>query len=636
MSKIKCPQCDHWQEAYPHVILCDNCYADIKDVVDAHFKKEDGETTDTLQQSGRPLWGETRASNERGLRFLRQAWTAGRDLTAKEGQDLSGSGVIFTRTLGTFFRRFWTLFPLMYLSISFFMLIGVFLSIIGVQTFFPEESPTDPSMIPVFAVGIVACLFMFLYAQAAFIFALSNAELGLGDALTKASQRFGSYVALIVLMVVSVGAGMAMLIIPGVIAGILFSFAPFVLARENIAPIAALSKSVRYVAGSWLQVLLRISLVPIIVLFTWFFFAYVGGPILMAVKNEITFLFIISGFLSVPIIITTVFVFTIYDDLRMAGGLAPTPEAVPLPSSEKVAPQVASASTGLRPFPELMSNSWAVYKKRFVPLTILNLISYLPHAINLAILLVPFLILQAYSKDFHAMEEFGYLYPWILPKRILALLIAVALVFLILYIFVQIFGLVLYLVFELAFVYAVADETIDARGAIGKARERLRGFLWVEFYRKFVVSTGGMLLVPGVVFWVWYEFTPYVFALQREEDEPYSSLGESRELVRGLWGIVFKKLLSLRVLPLVLGIILVGFILAGFPFYLIFGTLLFPFTGHYIPGMFAIYGPHFWLLVYFLFFLLFGGFYLPFQKVALYVLYKELKDTKAAHGDQSA
>jgi hypothetical protein len=52
--------------------------------------------------------------------------------------------------------------------------------------------------------------------------------------------------------------------------------------------------------------------------------------------------------------------------------------------------------------------------------------------------------------------------------------------------------------------------------------------------------------------------------------------------------------------------------------------------------MFAIYGPHLWFLLYVLLFLLFGGFYLPFQKVVLYTLYKELKDIKAARGDQSA
>jgi hypothetical protein len=642
MNKIKCPHCGHRQEAYPYVILCGNCYADIKDVVDAHFKRGDGEITDTRQRSGRFLRRERHAPNERGSRLIRQVWTASRDRAAREGRRLSAPGVIFKRTFGTFFGRFWTLSPLMYLSFSFFMLIGVFLSIIGVHTYFPEVYPADPSMMPAFVVGIAACLFVFLYAQAAFIFALSNTELSLGDALTKAWQRFGSYLVLVVLIVASVGLGASMLIFPGVIAAILFSFAPFVLARENVGPIAALTKSARYVAGSWLQVLLRLAPVAIVVIFTWFFFAYIGGAILMVAKNEIAFIFIISGLVSVPITIITVFVFTIYDDLRTAEGLAPSPEAAPPLSPEEVAPGTAPAPFGLRPFPELISRSWAVYKKRFVQLTILNLISYLPQAIYLAVLLAAFLGVQAFSNHLHELKEigllgeYGLLFLLLLPNWMLALLVAAALVCLILHIFLQIFGVVLYLLLELAYVYVVADETIDVWGAIRKARKRLRGFFWAELYRNFIVSSGWILLVPGAVFWVWYEFTPYVFALQREEGTPLSSLRGSRDLVKGLWGPVFKQLLSLRFLPPVLLIILLGFIFAGFPFYYVVGVFLFFFSGHYPPYMFAIYSPHFWLLLYFLFFLLFGGVYLPFQKVVLYTLYKELKDTKDARGDQSA
>jgi hypothetical protein len=613
----------------------------MKEVVDAHFKRGDGETTDTRQQPGGLRPREHPAPKEPGSRFIRKVWTMGRDLAVREGRRLSGPGVIFKRTFGTFFGRFWALFPLMYLSISFFMLIGVFLSIIGVQTNFPEEYPADPSMIPAFSVGIAACLFVFLYAQTAFIFALSNAELGLHDALTKAWKRFGSYLVLIVLIVASVGGGAMMLLLPGVIAGILFSFAPFVLAGENVGPIAALTRSVRYVAGSWLQVLLRLAPVAIVVIFTWFFFAYIGGVILLAAKNEITFIFIISGLLSVPVTIITVFVFTIYDDLRTAGGLAPSPAAAPRPSQQEVTPGTAPAAFGLRPFPELINRSWAVYKRRFVPLTILNLISYLPQAIYLAFLLGAFLGVKAFSEDLHQLKEFGFLgeYGFLLllalPNWMLALLVAAALLCLILHILLQIFGLVLYLLLELGYVYAVADERINVWGAIRKARKRLRGFFWAELYRNFIVSSGWMLLVPGAVFWVWYEFTPYVFALQREEGTPLSSLRGSKELVRGLWGSVFKQLLSLRFLPVVLLITLFGFIFAGIPFYLLFGTVLFFFTDRFIPGMFAIYAPHFWLLLYFLFFLLFGGFYLPFQKVVLFTLYRDLKDIEAARGDQS-
>ncbi len=636
MSKIKCPRCGHWQVAYPHVILCSNCYGEMKEVVDAHFKREEEERTDKLQESGRPLWEKILARNERGSGFLRKVLTAGRDYAARDGGKLTGPGIIFKRTLETFFGRFWTLCPLMYLSISFFMLIGVFLSMIGVQTHFPEEYPTDPLMVPAFAVGIAACLFVSLYAQAAFIFALSNAELNISDALRRALRRFGSYVGLILLIVGSVGAGGSMFIIPGIIAGILFSFAPFILAKENVGLISALSKSVRYVAGSWLRVSLRLGPVAIAVILAWFFFAYAGMPVLMMVKNEMAFIFIISGLMSLPIAIITVFVFTIYDDLRTAGSLPPSPKASPPPLPEKVAPEAAPAATALLPFTDLLGKSWMFYKNRFLPLTVLNLTSYLPHAIHIAILLFGYLALKWFLEAFQATGEFGLLILLVLPKGILALLIGGVLVYLCLYALAQIFDLLLYLVVELAYVYVISDETIGVWQAIKKARKRLKGFFWVELYRNFTISTGFTLFVPGVVFWVWYEFTPYIFALQREEGTPLSSLFGSRELVRGLWGKVFKDLVSLRALPIVLVIILMAFIFAGLPFYWLLGGFLFAFTGHYLPGMFILYSPHFWLPLYLLFFLLSGGFYLPFQKVVLYVLYKELKDAKAAQGDQSA
>jgi hypothetical protein len=282
-----------------------------------------------------------------------------------------------------------------------------------------------------------------------------------------------------------------------------------------------------------------------------------------------------------------------------------------------------------------MRRSWTVYKNRFIPLTVLNIVSYLPHAIHIAILLVGYFGLKWFFEAFQATGEFGLLIFLVLPKGILALVIVAVLVYLILYVLAQISDVVLYLLLELAYVYLVADETIGAWGAIKKARKRLRGFFWAELYRNFIVSTGWTLLVPGAVFWVWYEFTPYVFALQREEGTPLSSLWESRELVRGLWGKVFKQLVSLKVLPLMIGIILIWFIFAGLPFYWIFGTLLFSFTGHFPLGMFTIYGFHFWVMLYLLFILLVGGFYLPFQKVFMYLFYREIKDAKAGRGGRS-
>jgi hypothetical protein len=154
-------------------------------------------------------------------------------------------------------------------------------------------------------------------------------------------------------------------------------------------------------------------------------------------------------------------------------------------------------------------------------------------------------------------------------------------------------------------------------------------YFWTKLYRDFVVSTGFMLFIPGVTFWVWYEFTPYVFALEREEQTPLESLWKSREYVRGLWIPVFEKLISLKSLPLVIVAIFVLFILAGLPFYWISGLFLFVFRGTHIPGMFTIYSDSFWTVMVFAFLILEGGFFIPFQKVFLYLLYRELKDLKA-------
>jgi hypothetical protein len=104
---------------------------------------------------------------------------------------------------------------------------------------------------------------------------------------------------------------------------------------------------------------------------------------------------------------------------------------------------------------------------------------------------------------------------------------------------------------------------------------------------------------------------------------------KSREYVRGLWSPVFKQLMSLRFLPLVIASIFFFFVFAGLPFYWIFGLFLSFFTGFHLPGMLTVYSGFFWVVLFLLFLIMAGGFYLPFQKVFLYLLYRELKDLKA-------
>ena len=115
MAKIKCPHCGYWQEPYHHIILCEKCYANIKDVTEEHFK---GKIEEDLPK-------------ELKHNSLKWEWKAFKKQSRETRRRLSGPLAIFNRTLKTSSKRFLTLYPLVFLSFLFFMLIGIFTSRIG-------------------------------------------------------------------------------------------------------------------------------------------------------------------------------------------------------------------------------------------------------------------------------------------------------------------------------------------------------------------------------------------------------------------------------------------------------------------------------------------------------------------------
>ncbi len=615
MTEIKCPHCGYWQEPYREIILCQRCYADIKEVIDEHFKgKVEGE---------RP--------HEPKSDFRRGEWSVLHKQSIGTHSRFSGPLVILKRTLEASVKRFLTLYPLIYLSFLFFLLIGIFTSRIGAHIVYkmPEfAGPLDNSYnLTTSIAGIVACLFMFFYGQAAFIIAVSNEGIGMITAFAKAWRRIGAYIVLMLLMAAVIGAGFMLFLIPGVVLIVYLAFTPFIFSAEDAGLTSSFIKSFRYVSKSWLPVFFRLAPVSIAVILVTSFFAYVGGGLLWATQNVYIFVFVISALMSLPILFLAVLIFKIYEDVRTANGFVPVVEVSALFSPKERKP--VSVSTDLSPFEELLSSSWGLYRKRFMPLSILNIISYLPHIMHLLLLLAGYLGLKTFLETLEIKGDFGLIALMILPKEIIALLIVGVLVYLLLYVLSAIFNVGLYLALELAIVYVIADETIGARGALRKAWKRVGRYFWTRLYRDFIVSTGFMLFIPGVVFWVWYEFTPYVFALEREEQTSLASLLKSREYVRGLWGPVFKELISLKFLPLVIVAIFILFVFAGLPFYWMSGLFLSFFSGLHLPGMLTIYSRYFWDSVLVAFYILVGGFYLAYQKVFLYLLYLELKNRKA-------
>lgn len=473
-----------------------------------------------------------------------------KDRFRKEGLLFSSLSVIFKETFVTSFKRLPTLYPLTFLSIASFMLIAPLLSMTSIHIFFTELYQSDASITLINSIGIVACLFISLYTQASLMFAVTNKDTGIFDAVSMAFSRLLSYAVLILFMVIAVCLGAMLFLVPGVIAAILFVFAPVIFAAEHADPIASLRESVEYVKKAWLRVVLVLAPLPLTFIFLWFFFAYGGTPILMRVQNEFVFLLIISLFISLPLMIILVYMGTIYEDMRRFEGFASVPETTDtMMMSGQTIPEAPSRSAHFSTFTELMGTAWNMFAKHFTTLSMLNLISYLPHAIHLAVLISGILILSWLMKTFHMQGQYGLLVFMILPWQITALLIVAVFMFFLLYVASAIFGLILYLLLELAYIYVIANEAAGVWEAIKKARTRIKGYFRVSLYWNFVISTGWTLIIPGAIFYTWYSFTPIIFALQKDDRTPLSALWESRELVRGLWGTVFKNLLGFRYLP---------------------------------------------------------------------------------------
>jgi hypothetical protein len=117
------------------------------------------------------------------------------------------------------------------------------------------------------------------------------------------------------------------------------------------------------------------------------------GGFLWATENAYAFIFVISSLLSLPILFLAVFIFKIYEDVRRVEGFLPAVE-VNSPASPKI--KTAPVSTGLSSFEELLRSSWGLYQRRFIPLSILNLISCLPHGMHILILLAGYFGLKTF------------------------------------------------------------------------------------------------------------------------------------------------------------------------------------------------------------------------------------------------
>lgn len=158
-------------------------------------------------------------------------------------------------------------------------------------------------------------------------------------------------------------------------------------------------------------------------------------------------------------------------------------------------------------------------------------------------------------------------------------------------------GTIISILAALALIFALQDN-IQPGESYRSVLRRFWPYVWLTILSGFVTLGGFvMLIIPGILFSVWFAFALYVFA--GGNDKGMNALLRSREYVQGRWWQVF-----LRWLVLVLGTLVIIAVL---------GVLAKVFFGEAGKNLFS----DLFLLV-----------YAPFMTAYLYELYQNLKSLK--------
>jgi hypothetical protein len=216
--------------------------------------------------------------------------------------ELKSISDLFSNSWELFKRRFWTL-NCLYLLSAFFLIIfiGVFLGIsLLLSMFFPEHK--NVLIAAGVLVGIIPGFIAMFWGFSAFILAVTNEELGIGDSLRQGWQRVFSFLWIYNLVGFIITGGFLLLIIPGVISMVWFAFAQFILASEDERGMKALLKSKEYVRGKWFDVFLRLFVI-------WIMSACVGMvPVMGPIVSLLFFPFVM------------IFIYLVYLDLKEIKG----------------------------------------------------------------------------------------------------------------------------------------------------------------------------------------------------------------------------------------------------------------------------------------------------------------------------
>lgn len=190
----------------------------------------------------------------------------------------------------------------------------------------------------------------------------------------------------------------------------------------------------------------------------------------------------------------------------------------------------------------LLKDSWQILKSRFLTLFGLLLLNGL-----VSLLYLPAFLL--------ALSVANLIFSSTTPQSLIAFLLLIALAIIIgLLIFLALAALTTWA--QLAFFHAVAysSEKIGVRESFKRAWSKILPFIWLYFLESFLVF-GGLFpfLVPGIIFFIWFLPSIYIFILEGERG--MNTLLKSREYVRRRWRSVVWSMALFFIFIFILNII---------------------------------------------------------------------------------
>lgn len=180
---------------------------------------------------------------------------------------------------------------------------------------------------------------------------------------------------------------------------------------------------------------------------------------------------------------------------------------------------------------ELLKSSWEILKERWKTLVAIQLVPVL--------LIIPIGILGAIFVGVSAVGNLSKLSggDYEAALALFKIFGPVLIVLVLLSVFIQVWT-------GVALIYAIRDwkEGVGFKESYRRAWRILRSYLWVSVLAGLSVLGGFMLLViPGLIFAVWFGFAGYVVIDQGTKG--VEALRTSKELVKGrFWGVVWRFL----------------------------------------------------------------------------------------------